>query len=97
MELSDYALHSDYKKMDEILTVNKGVGLFLNNNQVKNIHNYLKKSRFYQQESQRITKFRNDLNGRMVTLAGAMIRFMRTTNKFEVRHEKTKQKNGIRV
>tara|TARA_B110000971_G_C19959680_1_gene477372 strand:+ start:511 stop:1209 length:699 start_codon:yes stop_codon:yes gene_type:complete len=40
----------DYSMMDKILTVNKGVGLFLNNNQKQSIYDYLLKYRYYIEE-----------------------------------------------
>jgi len=67
-----------------ILTVNKHVGLFLNNNQLKSINDYLEKYRYYLSETNRRSHFRNGLNGRMINAISSMVEFMRTTNSFEV-------------
>jgi len=80
----DYATNSDYRKMDKTLTVNKRVGLFLNNNKVQSVHDYLAKYRYYLKDSQRIDSFRNNLGGRMVELMVSMAEFMRTTSSFDV-------------
>ncbi|GMI63089.1 hypothetical protein ScalyP_jg2824 [Parmales sp. scaly parma] len=80
----------DYSMMDKILTVNKGVGLFLNNNQKQSIYDYLLKYRYYIEESARVSEFRNNLSGRMVLLLNSMVAFFTTTRNVEVGEKETK-------